>query len=657
MGENQKRNEQKLADLEWTTVRNRKSSPGGSPVAGYTEEQLKERIDMFAEKARVIFDERARKIIEDYEVRMNDNERLVARVHSDNEMLEKQVAQLQSDAHNQIGSLRADDASAGLSGVRAAPPTRSRSPTKTINPKKPEDDALARLRASVDGITSAGTLPARNNSKTRPVLPSPTRGRSPAPPPILPVKEEDDPEDDSDEGGESEPEDEFEIDPEVEDDAVCARITRTIRYKEAEKVVIPKFPTVTTVPSWENEAARGLVNAGGRIDMKEIDWFRECKDKDSTLQSLANSGSDRFKSIDMKLATSMTAIVKDACNGSDKSVLQLHEQIIAEAADAWEKNGKILMGRQLVWLMYNFLRINPDMNTVYGIQDLSVVTYNGDQEAHFFLRNWDHVIRFQRTPLDDKTKEEMILTQLEKSVVLTGDIAHYRRQDQATTDRSYAFLRGCLTRYIARTIEQKNRANMQSQFARKVRGGPKAAPAPASDANQKKAKKAAAKAAAKALAAQTATSDAAKAAKAKAKAAARAKAVGEQAAATFGPNVGEKKICWFFNAGHHVAGATSCSKTSKDCTYLHKKVSAAEFAKMERPAPRGRSQSNDGGKGGKGKGTAKAKAKAKPKTNHAWCRSFNGEGGCPRGAACPYPHLTPDAVEACKQANANLKGT
>ena len=78
---------------------------------------------------------------------------------------------------------------------------------------------------------------------------------------------------------------------------------------------------------------------------------------------------------------------------------------------------------------------------------------------------------------------------------------------------------------------------------------------------------------------------------------------------------------------------------------------------MERPAPRGRSQSNDGGKGGKGKGTAKAKAKAKPKTNHAWCRSFNGEGGCPRGAACPYPHLTPDAVEACKQANANLNGT
>ena len=195
---------------------------------------------------------------------------------------------------------------------------------------------------------------------------------------------------------------------------------------------------------------------------------------------------------------------------------------------------------------------------------------------------------------------------------------------------------------------------MKSQFARKVKGGSKAAPAPEAGGVSKKAKAAAKKAAAKALAAQTGASDAAKAAKAKA--AAKTKAAADAAAAGFGS--GEKKICWFFNAGHHIAGATSCSKTSKDCTFLHKKVFAADFAKMERPAPRGRSQSNDGGgKGGKGKGQGKAKAKAKSKSNHSWCRSFNSAGGCPRKDACPYPHLTPDAVEACKQANANLKGT
>ena len=106
----------------------------------------------------------------------------------------------------------------------------------------------------------------------------------------------------------------------------------------------PKFPTVTTVPKWENEAARGLVNAGGRIDTKEIEWFRECKSVDVTLESLADSGLDRFKSLDMKLATSMTAIIKEACNGPDRSVWQLHETILAEAADAWDKKGQILMG-------------------------------------------------------------------------------------------------------------------------------------------------------------------------------------------------------------------------------------------------------------------------------------------------------------------------
>ena len=157
---------------------------------------------------------------------------LLLGVTADNEMLEIQVAQLQNDAHNQIGSRRVASDSVGLSGVRAAPPARSRTPNGARTPKKPEDDALARLQASLDGLTSAGAPPAKNPSKTRPAAPTPTRGRSPAPPPILPFKEEEDPEDAIAEGEESESDDEFEIDPEVETDTISASTTRVIRYKE-----------------------------------------------------------------------------------------------------------------------------------------------------------------------------------------------------------------------------------------------------------------------------------------------------------------------------------------------------------------------------------------------------------------------------------------
>ena len=44
-------------------------------------------------KANELFDAKDRNIIEDYEVRMGDSARLVARITSDNEMLEIQVSQ------------------------------------------------------------------------------------------------------------------------------------------------------------------------------------------------------------------------------------------------------------------------------------------------------------------------------------------------------------------------------------------------------------------------------------------------------------------------------------------------------------------------------------------------------------------------------------
>ena len=77
---------------------------------------------------------------------------------------------------------------------------------------------------------------------------------------------------------------------------------------------------------------------------------------------------------------------------------------------------------------------------------------------------------------------------------------------------------------------------------------------------------------------------------------------------------------------------------------------------MERPT-RGRSASRgasrDGGKGKSG-GEGQATAKAKPAAYH-WCRDFLKDGGCKRGENCQWPHLTSDAVEACKLAMVNLK--
>ena len=113
-----------------------------------------------------------------------------------------------------------------------------------------------------------------------------------------------------------------------------------VNRREAEKVVIPGFPSLVQLPQWEIAVAEGLVNAGARTDQKEVPWMLKAKEVDSTLESLASSGAERFKSLDLKLATAIKAIVKN-----NNAVMDLQQTFIAEATTAWRKDRSLLKGR------------------------------------------------------------------------------------------------------------------------------------------------------------------------------------------------------------------------------------------------------------------------------------------------------------------------
>ena len=122
------------------------------------------------------------------------------------------------------------------------------------------------------------------------------------------------------------------------------------------------------------------MNASSRVDQREVQWFIVCKHPDSTLASLADSGKERFKGLDIKLATAVRAIVEH-----NKAILNLKQISQRHTASAWAKNQSLLTGRQLVWLMLRYLRTNPSMQQVYTATDLDKVRWKSDNEAHTFL--------------------------------------------------------------------------------------------------------------------------------------------------------------------------------------------------------------------------------------------------------------------------------
>ena len=165
-------------------------------------------------------------------------------------------------------------------------------------------------------------------------------------------------------------------------------------------------------------------------------------------------------------------------------------------------------------------------------------------------------------PTDELT--EILMQKMEKSVVLKEDIAHFYRLNEDDPDRNCNFLIRSMENHLDRERYRTNRANdLQSMLSQthSRAGAPSVldtsggnVPSEASERKKKQERKAAAKAAAAPVPAP------------------KGKGKGK------GPGK-DKKVCYYFNL------PSGCPKTAEECWFLHKKLPAAELAKMVRTAP------------------------------------------------------------------------
>ena len=187
-------------------------------------------------------------------------------------------------------------------------------------------------------------------------------------------------------------------------------------------------------------------------------------------------------------------------------------------------------------------------------------------------------------PEDELT--EILTQRMEKSVVLKEDIAHVYRMDDGHRNKNYDFLVRSKENYMDRERYRTNRANglhsMLSQVSREARTGAPSiidqrggnGPSEVSEKKKKKTQDRKARATAKAAAAPAPTPTG------------KGKGKGE-----------EKKVCYYFNQ------PGGCPKSVEECWFKHKKLSAAEVAKMVQPPSRAgpRAASPAGGRPGPGR--------------------------------------------------------
>ena len=134
------------------------------------------------------------------------------------------------------------------------------------------------------------------------------------------------------------------------------------------------------------------------------------------------------------------------------------------------KLGQMIKGRQILWMIHEYHKMDAELGALYDIQDLLSVKFRGDDQLEWFYTTWKSVIQNLNEPLSENIQESIFLTQLRESRALKDEIAHYDRVDVDHPDRSYKFLKRTVRKYINRVRKEKNRRARERGLAGDYRG-------------------------------------------------------------------------------------------------------------------------------------------------------------------------------------------
>ena len=364
-----------------------------------------------------------------------------------------------------------------------------------------------------------------------------------------------------------------------------------VSSKAYERLEVPALPKPGKVDQWLQHIAESLVRSGGYSDDKELAWLFEVKT--ATAESLAIlSSSSRFQKADIALAAKVESVIM-------KSEASLRQQMQLRKVALQRTEFRILKGRELIWMVLDFFKLNKDMAPYYDYQDIGGQKWKGDDNIEAFYREHLEILQGMRHELPEPIVRRLLYDQVRQSKRLAIPLHLWDALPEGDAGKTHSTLLAILAKRVGEDQMEKNWTHRAK--------APNAAPAQAGTGNKKKKKKGNGAAPAQ----QSDAAAPAPAPKAKAKAKAKGQGKGKGTGGSGNPSISsDSKFCFKFLQGSCTEGA--------NCKFLH--VSESQKAGLIRavsPNTASRSNNNNskGGKakGGKGKkGGGKGKGKAAP---------------------------------------------
>ena len=144
------------------------------------------------------------------------------------------------------------------------------------------------------------------------------------------------------------------------------------------------------------------VTSSSTHPQKAFKWMQEVDSSTATHATLANSG--KFKSLDTKLSSAINDIARG----------ELGRQITI-ATEKEAKEGRLIKGRQLLLIIFEYFKLDEAAGSLYDLTDLMAVRMKGDNpsggQLEAFYSTWESTfLNMKEEPTEKVSRSSSLRT-------------------------------------------------------------------------------------------------------------------------------------------------------------------------------------------------------------------------------------------------------
>ncbi len=250
--------------------------------------------------------------------------------------------------------------------------------------------------------------------------------------------------------------------------------------KEAEKVVVPDYPSIAGVRGWMATLMHNVAAASAHDDpARVVTWMKQVTAPRARLEDFDVCESE-FQSLDGKLMTAMKTML-DRSSAKAKPIVHRVER---EMQNAIHRNA-LIRGRHIVFLLIDSFRSFDNSDVYYGYDHLMTLTMAGT-DLESFVHSWEHIVdNIQGGTPPGASLREPFYRKIKGCAALEYDIREYERMPEGHANKTYEWLYARVqlvlrNKRMTSNLEERDQAIREAANPRNKRHNDSAAPAASS---------------------------------------------------------------------------------------------------------------------------------------------------------------------------------